>query len=141
MTLFYFGRRKLRMLPKSRFMPLSAKSMTASSQFLLSGKYIDYVQPVFHKLLFLLLSSAWLVFPHSPLSSKNISRLRLALILLAMENGGHVDMHGVEFIQCTAYRLEPITPGSFNDLDGEVVEAGPIQGTVLPEAVEAYCDL
>jgi sphingosine kinase len=46
----------------------------------------------------------------------------------------------VEFIQCTAYRLEPITPGSFNDLDGEVVEPGPIQAAVLPRAIQAFCN-
>lgn len=63
------------------------------------------------------------------------------MILLALDNGGHVDMEGVEFIKCTAYRLEPITTGSFNDLDGEVIEAGPIQGTVLPEAIQAFCSL
>jgi diacylglycerol kinase family enzyme len=63
------------------------------------------------------------------------------MILLAMETGAHTDMPGVEFIKCTAYRLEPISPGSFNDLDGEVIEAGPIQGKVLPEAVQVYCTL
>lgn len=50
-------------------------------------------------------------------------------------------MVGAEFIQCKAYRLEPITEGSFNDLDGEVVESGPIQAKVLPGVVQAYCNL
>ena len=63
----------------------------------------------------------------------------MLLILLAIESGGHVNMHGVEFIECTAYRLEPISPGSFNDLDGEVIESGPVQGLVLPAAIRAYC--
>jgi len=67
-----------------------------------------------------------------------VSRLRLALILLAMENGDHVGMNGVEFIVCSAYRLEPITQGSFNDLDGEVIESGPIQAVVLPSSIQAY---
>jgi hypothetical protein len=48
-------------------------------------------------------------------------------------------MAGVEFIKCEAYRLEPITPGSFNDLDGEVIEAGPVQGCVLPGAINVCC--
>ena len=61
------------------------------------------------------------------------------MILLAMENGGHGSMPGVEFVKCTAYRLEPLTPGSFNDLDGEVIEAGKVQGSVLPEAIQVYC--
>ena len=62
------------------------------------------------------------------------------MILLGLENGDHVDMDGVEYIKCTAYRLEPITPGSFNDLDGEVIESGPIQGKVIPDAIQAYCN-
>ena len=48
-------------------------------------------------------------------------------------------MPGVEIIECTAYRLEPITSGSFNDLDGEVIEAGIVQGSVLPGAIQVYC--
>ena len=70
--------------------------------------------------------------------SGNVSRLRLALILLSMEHGGHVGMNGVVFIKCSAYRLEPITQGSFNDLDGEVIESGPIQAAVLPSSIRAY---
>jgi len=71
----------------------------------------------------------------------NVSRIRLASILLSMEHGGHVNMNGVEFIECSAYRLEPITDGSFNDLDGEVIEAGPIQAAVSPSSLRAYCNL
>jgi diacylglycerol kinase family enzyme len=58
-----------------------------------------------------------------------------------METGGHGDMHGVEFIKCTAYRMEPLSQGSFNDIDGEVVESGPIQGKVLPGAIQVFCTL
>ena len=50
-------------------------------------------------------------------------------------------MDCVEFIKCSAYRLEPISDGSFNDLDGEVIESGPIQGYVMPSAVEAFCNV
>ncbi len=70
----------------------------------------------------------------------DVSRLRLALILINMGHGGHVDMAGVEFVKCSAYRLEPITPGSFNDLDGEVIESGPVQATVMPSSIQAYCN-
>ena len=56
-----------------------------------------------------------------------------------MEHGGHFGMSGVEFIECYAYRLEPISRGSFNDLDGEVIESGPIQAAVLPSSIQAYC--
>ena len=74
-------------------------------------------------------------------SRGNVSRLRAALILIGLEHGGHAEMDAVEFIKCSAYRLEPISTGSFNDLDGEVVESGPIQGYVLPSAVEAFCNV
>lgn len=65
----------------------------------------------------------------------------MLLIMLGFETGAHVNMDSVEFIECTAYRLEPISPGSFNDLDGEVIESGPIQGMVLPAATRAFCNL
>lgn len=78
---------------------------------------------------------------HILLIRKPVSRFRLLLILLSLEHGGHVGMDSVEFLECTAYRLEPAKAGSFNDLDGEVVEAGPIQGMVLPGAIRAYCNL
>ena len=57
-----------------------------------------------------------------------------------MEHGGHVGIAGVEFIKCSAYRLEPITKGSYNDLDGEVIEAGAIQGAILLPPLVAYCN-
>ena len=69
----------------------------------------------------------------------SVSRFRLARILLGFESGSHVDMPGVEFIECTAYRLEPLAPGSVNDLDGEPIEEGPIQGYVLPAAWRVFC--
>jgi hypothetical protein len=75
-----------------------------------------------------------------PYHRGNVSRIRLALIALAMEHGGHIDMPGAEFIECTAYRLEPITTGSFNDLDGEVIEPGPVQAAVIPHAIRAFCN-
>ena len=43
-----------------------------------------------------------------------------------------------ELIECAAWRLEPLTPGSYNDLDGEVVQSGPIQGKVLPSAIQIF---
>jgi sphingosine kinase len=77
---------------------------------------------------------------HSSYRSGHVTRFRLALIALTMAEGGQVNMPCVEFIQCKAYRLEPITLGSFNDLDGEVVEPGPIQAAVLPRAIKAFCN-
>ena len=71
---------------------------------------------------------------------RKISRIYMARILLALESGSHVDMPGVEFIQCKAYRLEPLSPGSYNNIDGEVVEPGPVQAKVLPGAARLFCN-
>jgi sphingosine kinase len=64
----------------------------------------------------------------------------MARVLIGLENGSHVDVEGVEFIECVAYRLEPISTGSYNDLDGEVIESGPVQAHVLPSAIKAFCN-
>jgi sphingosine kinase len=69
-----------------------------------------------------------------------ISRLRLIQMLLSMDSGGHTGIPGAEFIQCRAFRLEPRTPGSFNDVDGEPVEDGPIQAQVQPGAMQVFCN-
>merc|ERR1712070_1077745 len=62
--------------------------------------------------------------------AKNASRF-------AMGNGSHQGMQGVEFIQCSTYRLEH--QEGINDVDGEVVEAGPIQGKIMPSAMNIFC--
>jgi sphingosine kinase len=67
------------------------------------------------------------------------SRYQVALLLLALDAGTHVNSPAAEFIECVAYRLEPTTAGSFNDLDGEVIEAGPVQAHVLPKAIQIFC--
>ena len=59
-------------------------------------------------------------------------------IILALELGQHITSPKVEFIECVAYRLEPLTVGSFNVLDGEVIESGPIQASVLPSAINFF---
>lgn len=63
----------------------------------------------------------------------------MAKVLLGLEHGRHVDYPQAEFIECTAFRLEPVTEGSLNDIDGELVEAGPVQGQVLPSAMKVFC--
>lgn len=63
----------------------------------------------------------------------------MALMLLGLESGTHVRSSRAEFIECVAYRLEASTPGSFNDLDGEKIDEGPIQGKILPSAIQLYC--
>jgi diacylglycerol kinase family enzyme len=62
-------------------------------------------------------------------------------VLLALDNGAYLDQDCVEVIHCLAYRLDPVSPGSFNDLDGEVIDEGPIQGQILPSAIRAFCNI
>ena len=69
---------------------------------------------------------------------KNLSRLQLAKILIGMDTGAHAQYSQVEFIECTAFRLEPDID-SINDLDGEVIESGPVQGRVLPRTFKVFC--
>lgn len=63
--------------------------------------------------------------------------MSLAKILIGLETGASATMPGVEYIKCSAYRLEP-TDG-INDLDGEVIESGPVQAKVMPGAMNIYC--
>ncbi|GKY91331.1 hypothetical protein MPSEU_000105300 [Mayamaea pseudoterrestris] len=67
-----------------------------------------------------------------------VSKFRLIQTMLGLQAGTHVNVPGVEFIECVAYRLEPISPGSYNDIDGEVVEAGPIQAKVNASALNVF---
>lgn len=71
-----------------------------------------------------------------------VSQVQLLMILLGLETGAHVAMKGVEWIRCTAYRLEPIVGTNirrtYNNIDGEKVEYGPIQGVVLPKAIKYF---
>lgn len=61
--------------------------------------------------------------------AKNVSRYRPEGILLGFETGSHVDIPGVEWIKGSAYRLELADPSlSFNDIDSECAERGPVQG-------------
>ena len=70
---------------------------------------------------------------------KPISRMELIKILSGFENGEHIKEDKLEIYPCIAYRLEPImspySSQSFNDLDGEIIESGPIQAYVLPSKI------
>jgi sphingosine kinase len=70
-----------------------------------------------------------------------VSRISMANILLSLEYGTHINHPKAEFIECAAYRLEPLKSGSFNDLDGELIEGGPVQAHVLPSAIQVFCSL
>ena len=66
------------------------------------------------------------------------SRFEIVMILLGLENGTHISRKKAEFFRCTAYRLDPISSGSFNDLDGEVVQPGRIQARVIPSKINYF---
>jgi sphingosine kinase len=68
------------------------------------------------------------------------SRYKVAKALLSLASGTHTSMDAVEFIECVAYRLEPLSSGSYNDLDGERIEDGPVQANVLPSVVQVFCN-
>lgn len=68
----------------------------------------------------------------------SLSRIGMLKFLLAVSTGKHLSIPGVESVQCRAFRLVPSTSGSFNDIDGEVVEDGPIQAEVLPSRMRTF---
>ncbi len=71
-------------------------------------------------------------------SSRPCSKFELLKILLGFETGSHVSSPKAEFIDCVAFRLDPISRGSFNNIDGEVVEPGRIQAYVQPSAIRFF---
>lgn len=64
----------------------------------------------------------------------SVSRLRLLQMLLKLETGGHIDCTGLEVVSCLAYRLEPLSDNTYNDLDGELIEGGTIQASLFNTA-------
>lgn len=75
------------------------------------------------------------------------TRYNLLKFLLQLEYGTHIHVDGVEIIPCVAFRIEPIREEgaiswkSFNDVDGEVVEHGPIQAVVNPSAALFFANV
>jgi len=80
---------------------------------------------------------------HILLIRKSCSRYNLLKFLLQLEHGTHIHTKGVEIIPCVAFRLEPLEGKwrSFNDVDGEVVDQGPIQAVINPSAVNVYANV
>ena len=72
------------------------------------------------------------------ITRKPCSRAELAGMLIQMENGDHISYRSAEFYDCYAFRLDPLVRGSFNNVDGEVVEGGRIQSNVLPSLMTVY---
>ncbi|GMI17540.1 hypothetical protein TrLO_g14802 [Triparma laevis f. longispina] len=66
------------------------------------------------------------------------SRLNLLTSFLAFEDGSHVKQKHMEIIECTAFRLEPLSDNSHLDIDGEEVEYGAIQAQVQAGAWKVF---
>jgi sphingosine kinase len=66
----------------------------------------------------------------------HVGRLSIASVLLSLGSGSHATHPAVEYVECVAYRLEPLVEGSYNDLDGEVIHSGPVQARVMPGALQ-----
>lgn len=69
------------------------------------------------------------------------SRLKLIQMFLQMEKGTHINVNcGLQIIDCAAYRLEPLGDKrrSYNDLDGERIESGIVEGRILPSAAQFF---
>jgi sphingosine kinase len=69
---------------------------------------------------------------------KPCSRLEIVKILLGLEHGSHVKNAKAEIFPCVAFRMDPISRGSQNDLDGEVVEQGRIQGRITSFGIKIF---
>lgn len=69
---------------------------------------------------------------------RNISRFSLLTLLLGFDSGDHINHSQCEVYKALAYRLEPLTTEGLYSLDGEVVEYGPIQGSVQPSAMKVF---
>ena len=68
------------------------------------------------------------------------SRLKLVAIMLKLEYGTHIKYEECEVYDCIAFRLEPITTGSYNDLDGERIDDGIVHAKVLPSAINIFAN-
>ena len=63
---------------------------------------------------------------------KGISRKRMLQVMLAFSDGSHSEFPEVEMVPVTAVRLEPLAEKGIMMVDGEQIEAGPIQAEILP---------
>lgn len=63
---------------------------------------------------------------------ESASRCEMLQLLIQIDNGEHINHPKVQMFKANAYRLEPKTSDGLYTLDGENVEMGPIQGTLLP---------
>jgi len=59
-------------------------------------------------------------------------------MLLKLDSGGHVDCKDLEVIDCVAYQFEPLSNVSYNVLDGELLESGPVQAQIFPGGAKFF---
>ncbi|EDV29279.1 Sphingosine kinase 1 [Trichoplax sp. H2] len=71
--------------------------------------------------------------------SDKVNRKGLTKILLSTKNGQYIESPDVQLIPCKAFRLVPETEGGYLTVDGEVVDYGPIQGTVEKGGLQVFC--
>ena len=65
---------------------------------------------------------------------EQMSRCEILQLLVGVDSGDHAIHPKVQTYKAKAYRLEPLTDQGIFSLDGEVVEYGPIQASILPGA-------
>ena len=75
---------------------------------------------------------------HVLLVRGSCSRWKLLKSFLAFETGSHLNQKHVEVIECSAFRLEPLTTKGHLSLDGEEVEYGAIQANVNQERCSLF---
>lgn len=68
------------------------------------------------------------------------SKLRVIQLLLKLDSGGHFDCEDLVYIPCVAYQFEPLTNVSYNVLDGELLEDGPIQACMMPGGAQFFAN-
>ena len=66
------------------------------------------------------------------------SKLRVLQLLLKLDSGGHFGCEDLEYIDCVAYQFEPLSNVSYNVLDGELLEDGPIQAQMMPGGAQFF---
>ena len=59
-------------------------------------------------------------------------------MLLLLGSGGHVGFAELEVVDCVAYQLEPLAKVSYNVLDGELLEDGPVQARIAPNGARFF---
>ena len=62
----------------------------------------------------------------------------MAGMLVEMGGGKHISYKSAEFFDCRAFRLTPLCRGSYNVLDGEVIQDGCVQGSVCHDKVVLF---